>query len=257
MALRIGLRRRAARHPGVERIVQRKGRQSVGTPVRNQSRHYEVLTSKMTMPKQVGLRCDGCGQVASPEHTARRLQRLEWATRFRPVHIRALLLGAVGPREDNEFLYAPGCQFQGEAAMLLRALGIHSEGKPTEAVQMEVQAAGFFLGHVLECPLENDLSAMTDGPDGEGRRRKAAATRATELLRERLPFAASRIRRSLKPKCVIPVTEKLEPFVQDIVSLDLSCPVILNDGKPFDFSDSAGEQEFLRFREALNGIGNR
>src|SRR5262249_27959412 len=147
----------------------------------------------MTMPKQVGLRCDGCGQVASPEHMGRRLRRLEWATRFRPVHIRALLLGAVSPREDNEFLYTPGGQFHGEAGMLLHAVGIHPEEKPAEAVQMDFQAAGIFLGHVLECPLENGLSTMTDGPDGEGRRRKAAATRE-ELLRERLPLVASRIR---------------------------------------------------------------
>jgi len=43
------------------------------------------------------LPCDGCGQPASAEHIARRLQRLEWATRFRPIHIQALLLAAFRP----------------------------------------------------------------------------------------------------------------------------------------------------------------
>src|SRR2546429_3637145 len=75
------------------------------------------------------LPCDGCGQAASAEHIARRLRRLEWATRFRPVHIHTLLLGGVAPREDAEFLYAPGDEFRGEAADLLRAVGISTRGK--------------------------------------------------------------------------------------------------------------------------------
>jgi len=231
------------------------------------------------MTNVVGFRCDGCGQVASPEHTAQRLRRLEWATRYRPVHIRALLLGAVSSREDAEFLYSPGGEFRGEAGLLVRAVGISPEGKVAEAVQAEFQAAGFFLAHVLECPLEDGLGPAydrhsdatgeerflaalrsvrndekeKDGDEQADRRREAASTNATELLRERLPFVASRIRRSLKPKCVILVTEALEPLVQDIVSLDLGCPVNLNYGKPFDFSGSAGAQEFLQFREALPG----
>ncbi len=187
------------------------------------------------------LRCDGCGQTASPEHTARRLRRLEWATRYRPVHIRMLLLGAVSPRGDQEFLYSPGGEFQGEAGLLLRAVGIAPMGKPAGIVQTEFQAAGLFLAHLLECPLEIGQSAIKD---------------TKGLLRERLSFVASRIRRSLKPKCVILITEALEPVVQDIVSLDLGCPVTLNDGRPFHFSDSANEREFLRFREAASGIAS-
>ena len=52
--------------------------------------------------------CDGCGQPASSEHTARRLQRLEWATRYRPIHLHTLLLGAISPADDANFLYWPG-----------------------------------------------------------------------------------------------------------------------------------------------------
>src|SRR5215467_11298309 len=184
------------------------------------------------MTGNVGLRCDGCGQAASADHTARRLRRLEWATRYRPVHIRALLLGAVSPREDAEFLYSPGGELRGEAGQLLRAVGISPEGKTAEAFLAEFQAAGFFLAHVLECPVENGLDGRTEGQARSGERREPAATQVTELLRERLSFVASRIRRSLRPKCVILVTEVLQPIVQDILSLNLCCPVILNDGKP-------------------------
>src|SRR5207237_3475151 len=88
---------------------------------------------------------DGCGQRASAEHIARRLRRLEWATRYRPVHIHTLLLGGVAPREDAEFLYAPGGGFDGEAGDLLRATGISTAGKAAEAVHTEFQGAGFFL----------------------------------------------------------------------------------------------------------------
>src|SRR5215467_8497277 len=72
---------------------------------------------------EMELCCDGCGQMGSPEHIARRLRRLEWATRYRPVHIQTLLLAGIAPGEDAEFLYAPGGEFHGEAELLLRAVG--------------------------------------------------------------------------------------------------------------------------------------
>src|SRR5208283_736012 len=98
------------------------------------------------------LSCDGCGQSASPEHIARRLQRLEWTTRYRPLHIGALLLGGISPQSDEDFLYA--AQFKGEAVRLLEAVGISTSGKSSEAVLSEFQRGGFLLTHVLECPLE-------------------------------------------------------------------------------------------------------
>lgn len=206
---------------------------------------------QMTPLKISGLRCDGCGQSAPPEHIARRLRRLEWGTRYRPVHIQTLLLGAVAPSEDSEFLYSPGGEFRGEAAQLLRAMGIATEGRAAEAVHEEFQAAGFFLAHILECPVENRPSAMMDVEPVVEQRHKAAATNATELLREQLPTVASRIRRSLKPKRVILVTELLAPVVDDIVSQNLGCPVLLNDGKPFVLEAIAGSAQISNFRDLL------
>ena len=202
------------------------------------------------------LRCDGCGQMGSPEHIARRLRRLEWATRYRPVHIQTLLLGGMAPSEDREFLYAPSGELQGEAEALLRAVGIESgrppfeaqgkeeavpitvslSGKSVKEIHTEFQAAGFFLTHILECPLE-------PGQNGEAG--------GSTLLRKHLPAAATRIRRSLKPKRVILVTEIPSEVVQNILALDLGCEVILNDGKPFALTASATGAEFERFRAAL------
>src|SRR5216684_666718 len=110
------------------------------------------------MTNSSALVCDGCGQTASAEHIARRLKRLEWTTRYRPVHIHTLFLGAFSPHDEKDFLYAPGGGFQGEAASLLAALGISTAGKTAEAVHTEFQRAGFFLTHILECPLEDDGS---------------------------------------------------------------------------------------------------
>src|SRR5438093_779549 len=186
------------------------------------------------------LRCDGCGQMGSPEHIARRLRRLEWATRYRPVHIQTLLLGGVAPPQDAEFLYAPGGDFGGEAESLLRAVGILFAGKSAETVHAEFQSGGFFLSHVLECPLESGLKSTSN---------------AVNPLREHLPAVASRIRRSLKPKRVMLVTEMPQEVVQDILALDLGCLVVLDEGKPFRFSSSVKGASSSRSRESLSGAG--
>ena len=188
------------------------------------------------MTSTSALVCDGCGQTASTEHIARRLQRLEWTTRYRPVHIHTLLLGAFSPQEEKDFLYAPGGEFHGEAAYLLDALAISTAGKTADGVRAEIQRAGFFLTHVLECPLDNDAK---HGAEAAG------------LLTKRLQPVATRIRRSLKPKRVMLITVELTPIVKDILALDLGCPVLLDRGKPFPLESGAGENGIERLREAL------
>ncbi len=178
--------------------------------------------------------CDGCGQVASGEHVARRLKRLEWTTRYRPVHIHTLFLGAFSPHDEKDFFYAPGGEFQGEAALLLDALGISTAGKAAEAVHAVFQRAGFFLTHVLECPLEDAGSQQAD---------------PQAALKARLAAVGTRIRRSLKPKRVMAITEALAPIMEDILRLDLGCPVLLDHGRPFRLGGSAGQRVGERLRE--------
>lgn len=190
------------------------------------------------MTSSIDLPCDGCGQAASGEHLARRLRRLEWTTRYRPVHIHTLLLGAFSPLEENDFLYAPSGQFGGEAAALLAAARISTAGKTRDAVLAEFQRAGFFLAHVLECPLEGEETVPPN---------------AFAALKSRLAAVATRIRRSLKPKRVMLITEKLAPLVDDILGLNLGCPVLLDRGKPFRLESGAGEKGVQRLWEALAG----
>src|SRR3979411_1209168 len=108
------------------------------------------------MTSSIELPCDGCGQIASAGHIARRLQRLKWATWYRPVHIHTLFLGSASPQKQEEFLYSPNGEFQGEAATLLAAAGVSTAGKRAEAVHAEFQRAGLFLTHVLECPIGDE-----------------------------------------------------------------------------------------------------
>lgn len=141
---------------------------------------------------------------------------------------------------DDDFLYADGREggeeFRGEGAQILGAVGISTAGKTRDAVHAEFQRAGFFLTHVLECPPEGDLL------QGEA---------AAALLSKRLQPLATRIRRSLKPKRVMAITEELAPIVEDILALDLGCPLVLDHGKPFRLGGSAGESVAERLREAL------
>src|SRR6202162_567817 len=110
------------------------------------------------IPNTSEILCDGCGQPASPEHIARRLQRLEWASRYRPIHLHTLLLGAISPPVPAEFLYSPEETHSGEAAHLVTAAGISISGKSADAIQSEFQRRGIYLTHALECPLDMQSS---------------------------------------------------------------------------------------------------
>lgn len=182
------------------------------------------------------LLCDGCGQPATPEHTARRLQRLEWATRFRPVHIATLLLGGVSPPADEEFLYCG--KFAGEALALLDAAGISVANKSSETVLSEFQRGGLFVTYVLECPLEvnggNRLSI-------------------SDLISRRIPAVAARIRRSLKPKRAILYASEAAAGISVIADADLRCTVLLDDGKPFVLGPGTQSASSAHLRELLVG----
>jgi hypothetical protein len=186
------------------------------------------------------LSCDGCGQAASPEHFARRLQRLEWTTRYRPIHMTVLLLGGVSPLAEEDFLYSG--KFKGDACRVLDAVGISAEGKSSEQVLSEFQRSGFFLTHVLECPLESG---------------QAEASACELLLKQRLSAVVTRIRRSLKPKRVVLISELLTPLVARLSSAELGCSLVLDEGKPFglESSDISGTVSHLRHALGLSAVG--
>jgi hypothetical protein len=156
------------------------------------------------------LPCDGCGQLASPEHIARRLQRLEWTSRFRPLHIQSVFLATVAPENDADFLYAPETKFTGEAAALLSQVQISTAGKSNEQVLLEFQKRGFLLAHVLECPMEFHSEKSLN-----------------ERFAAQLPKVATRIRRSLKPKRLVILSPELSQTAASALNESaLGCPVL-------------------------------
>ncbi len=178
--------------------------------------------------------CDGCDREASSEHIARRLQRLEWTTRYRPIHIGTVLLGAYAPHDDGEFLYSEGGAFRGEAKHVLAATGVAPAGKSWQAALTEFQRGGFLLTYALECPIDSDV--------GE------AAAQA--LLEARRPALLARIRRSLKPKRIVPISRLLEPLLASMREA-AGFPVILDDGKAFALDGAGREDAAVRLRQIL------
>jgi len=181
------------------------------------------------------LLCDGCGQLASAEHIARRLQRLEWATRFRPIHIQALLLTTSAPQTDSDFLYSPQSDFSGQAWMILSAISISTTGKSSEEVLAEFQKRGLVLASLLECPIE----AGTD--PGE----------LHALLEHHLPHSVARIRRSLKPKRILVIAPELQPLLPQLTESALGCPVFFTPLSTTPGETASNSQELSEFREAL------
>ena len=96
----------------------------------------------------------------------------------------------------------------------------------------------------MECPVETHL-----GDEGQTGR---TAPDLTTLLCEHLPSVVSRIRRSLKPRRVILITEVPSHVVQDILSMNLGCPVVLDQGRPFRFGSSTEGVGLSRFQEILS-----
>ena len=181
------------------------------------------------------LPCDGCGQLADPQHIALRLQRLEWATRYRPIHIQALLLSGIAPQSNDRYLYSPDGAFQAEARMILRAAQIPPEGKSSESVLTEFQKLGLMLIHILECPLPANMSP----PD------------ARRLLENQLGRTVTRIRRSLKPKRVLLLSADMQPLADKLRQMDLGCPVCPEQGV-FLRSAAPNDIESHTLREALS-----
>jgi hypothetical protein len=199
-------------------------------------------------------RCDGCGQDACDEHFAKRLRRLEWATRFRPVHISVLFLGGAVPMDDADFLYAGAGEvaaggsakaFRGEGKEILAATGLASslaEDAPSRAAALaEFQHLGYFLTHALECPME--ATAPVNG--------------MAELLRTQWPVAATRIRRSLKPRRIVLISRDLDAILPQIRASQLSAELLLDGEKAFalDRDTPAAGDALKRLEQILRDAG--
>ena len=174
------------------------------------------------MPNVSRVICDGCGMPASQEHITSRLKRLENASRYRPIHVQALFLGAASPANAEDYLYSARDVFQGEGEILLRALHIENAERPLEATLADFQRRGYLLAHLIECPQEQGTAV------------------GTEILRRRIPATLTRIRRSFKPKRVVLLGQELAEFIPQFMAANLDAALILRNGRPFEWSEIGG-----------------
>ncbi len=166
--------------------------------------------------------CDSCGANVNDAHIRQRIERLELATRFRPIHISVLLIDAAPPVRFEDYFYratndrperSPVSREYFDA--LVKCAGATPGPQVSEdAALAEFQRHGFFLIGAVECAMES-----------HGDPAKALERAAPGLLR--------RVNVSYKPKSVAflsPQTQALIPIFQ---ANGWGARLILDDGKPF------------------------
>jgi hypothetical protein len=166
--------------------------------------------------------CDGCGAQADGAHIRRRIERLELATRHRPIHIQGLLIDASPPARMEDYFYRATSDRSARSALSRvyfeeltqsggRACGaeVHEEG-----ALADFQRRGLFLTYAVECPVENPEEL-----------RKAIGRLASTLLK--------RILSSYKPKQIALLSPETEELIRDFQTAGLDRRLVLDHGRPF------------------------
>jgi len=114
----------------------------------------------------------------------------------------------------------------------LAGAGIPQErGKSDETCLGEFQRHGLFLAEAIECAAEEADSARASG---------AAAPPASEPLLLRLaPTMIKRIQFSYKPQHIALISSGLVPLIPLLKQADLGDRLLLHDGRPLPFPQSA------------------
>lgn len=163
--------------------------------------------------------CDGCGARVDEQHTRQRIERLELATRFRPIHIAVLLIDAAPPLPLSDFFYATGDSARSPAGQAyfdeLAKLAGAAAGAPEEAVSAEFQRRGFFLTSAVECP-------VTDGAD------------LNSLVRRLAPTVLRRVQASYKPKQIALISPPTKELIEPFRVAGWGDRLILDGGSPFE-----------------------
>lgn len=169
--------------------------------------------------------CDGCGALVDDAHIRQRIERLELATRFRPVHISVLLIDAAPPARPGDYFYRAAASPSDRSSTgrryfdaLMNCAGVDAPAQPNDETALaEFQRRGFFLIGAIECALANSVDAQ-----------KAIEQVAPTLLR--------RVKISYKPKSIAMLSLATQPLVVAFQQSEWAARLILHDGKPFDGS---------------------
>jgi hypothetical protein len=165
--------------------------------------------------------CDGCRMPADDAHIRRRIERLELATRFRPIHIQLLLIDAAPPTRTEDYFYRPASNREERSKNsrhyfdeIVKCSGFAAPEMAEEAALAEFQHRGFYLACAVECPVEPTVDLA------------AALQRAGPVL-------IRRIEKSYKPKYVALLSSSLVPIVPLFERSELRDRLLLNHGEPF------------------------
>jgi len=72
-----------------------------------------------------------------------------------------------------------------------------------------------------------------------------------QLIRNRLPTVLARIRRSLKPKRLVPISKWLEQFLPFLTYRELPCAILLDRERPFALDGDLPSEAAGRLRNAV------
>jgi hypothetical protein len=166
--------------------------------------------------------CDGCGRQVDAAHIKERIERLEMATRFRPIHIQTLVVDACPPAAIADFFFNAGANAGPRSAtgrahfdeLAKCAPDAKAKSASDEIVLSEWQRRGLFLAYAVDCPFESatELAAAVE---------KAART----LL--------LRLATSYKPKRVALISAPAAPLVESLKQNGWAEKLILDSNLPF------------------------
>lgn len=188
------------------------------------------------------IHCDGCTLEATAEHLRRRTARLEWASRFRPIHISTLILTPAPPQALEDYFYYPsGLPTDPDARALLEdlsaACGVNASVEGREAALRKFQHAGFFVAEAVECPVDQEAGADFDS-----------------LLARLMPTLARRVRYSYRPKSVLLISDRLKGVAQALASGGVEAKLLPAEGEPIGLADPSDAGARERFREQVRGL---
>jgi hypothetical protein len=183
---------------------------------------FRGTVSPVATPGETVTLCDSCGAPADDRHVRERIERLELATRLRPVHIQVLLLDAAPPPRPEDYFYrvvknrsVRSADARNYFDELIACSGTNAAGEIGEEAALEAfQRRGLFLAYAVECPVRDDAALAN------------AVGRVAPTLLKRLQI-------SYRPKYVAVLSESLQGLIPVLHDAGWADHLILDDGKPF------------------------
>jgi hypothetical protein len=200
--------------------------------------------------------CDGCGQPTGEEHLARRIRRLELASRFRPIHIQILFLANCPPPRLEDYFYFANPDRSARTGLsrvlfdeLMNGLGIsQAVASNEEQALTEFQKRGYSYAHALECPFGDAFPDFRrDKPEYSG----------VALAHRYGPTVVKRITLSYKPRHIVLLFARSRYLIPYLEQASLRERLLLHQNLPLHFPHPDNPAAQVGFRSGLADVLNR